>query len=51
MIKYCIDQYWNLLQKKDNWYIVFPALFIQAPGFSNIQKKHVNDINQFKTIF
>ena len=48
--KYCIDQYWKLLQKKDNWYIVFPSLFIQSPGFSSIQKKHTDYRNCFKQI-
>jgi glycosyl transferase family 25 len=42
MEKYCIDQYWKLLQKKDNWYIVHPALCIQAAGFSSICNQEVD---------
>ena len=48
--KYCVDQYWKLLQKKDNWYIVFPPLIIQAPGYSFIRKKYVDTTNLFKKI-
>ena len=36
------------LQAADNWFIVAPPLMIQAPGFSNIEKKHV-DYNGFFT--
>ena len=34
--KYCLDQYWKILQKKDKWYIVNPALMIQRPSKSSI---------------
>jgi len=34
--KYCLDQYWKILQKKDKWYIVNPALMIQSPSKSSI---------------
>jgi glycosyl transferase family 25 len=34
--KYCVDQYWKLLQSRDNWYIVNPALMIQRPSKSSI---------------
>jgi glycosyl transferase family 25 len=34
--KYCVDQYWKILQKKDKWYIVNPALMIQRPSMSSI---------------
>lgn len=34
--KYCVDQYWKILQKKDKWYIVNPALMIQRPSNSSI---------------
>jgi glycosyl transferase family 25 len=29
------DQYWKLLQKKDNWYIVVPCIATQHSGFSD----------------
>jgi glycosyl transferase family 25 len=42
MEKYCLDQYWKLLQKKDNWFIVHPALCIQSAGFSSICNQEVD---------
>ena len=45
--KYAIDMYWQLLQKKDNWYIVYPSLFIQTPGYSSI----CNGYRDYKKIF
>ena len=47
--KYAIDQYWKLLQQKDNWYIVNPALMIQRPSYSNILKRNVNYTQYFNT--
>jgi len=47
--KYAIDQYWRILQQKDNWYIVNPALMVQRPSYSNILKKNVNYIKYFNT--
>lgn len=35
--KYCIDQYWKILMKIHNWYIVNPALMIQRPSESDIE--------------
>jgi len=49
MEKYCLDQYWKLLQKKDNWYIVHPALCIQASGFSSICNQEVDYEKYFNT--
>jgi glycosyl transferase family 25 len=40
--KYALDEYWGILQKEDNWYVVSPALTIQSAGFSNIQNRKVN---------
>lgn len=45
--KYCIDQYWKLLQKKDNWYIVNPALMIQRPSKSSITNQEVDYTSYF----
>ena len=39
---YALDEYWGVLQKNDNWYVVTPALSIQSAGFSNIQNRKVN---------
>jgi glycosyl transferase family 25 len=38
--QYAIDQYWKILQKNDNWYLVNPALMIQLPSYSSINKKY-----------
>lgn len=40
--KYALDQNWKKLQLKDNWYVVNPALAIQKPSYSYIEKKEVN---------
>lgn len=34
--KYNLDEYWKKLQKKDNWYIVYPILSIQRDGYSDV---------------
>ncbi len=47
--KYALDQYWRILQKKDNWYIVNPALMIQRPSYSNILKINVDYKQYFNT--
>ena len=45
-----IDQYWKLLQNKDNWYIVVPGLSFQRNGYSDISKTNITDWNKlFKT--
>jgi len=36
------DRFWNRIQQKDNWYIVFPNIAIQRPSFSDIEKANVN---------
>ena len=38
-IKYSLDISWHELQYKDNWKIVYPPIFIQKMGKSDIQKK------------
>jgi hypothetical protein len=38
-----IDQYWKLLQNKDNWYIVVPGLSFQRNGYSDISKINITD--------
>ena len=39
---YIIDQYWQRLQQKDNWFIVNPALIIQRPSTSSISNTFVD---------
>ena len=45
--KYALDQYWKVLQKTDNWFII-PELIIQRPGFSTIENKYVDYTNYYK---
>ncbi len=39
---YALDQYWKILQKKDNWYLIIPTNIIQKPEYSDIEKKLVD---------
>jgi glycosyl transferase family 25 len=39
---YALDQYWKILQKKNNWYLIIPTNIIQKPEFSNIEKRIVD---------
>lgn len=45
--KYCLDQYWKVLQKKDNWFVVSPPLCVQRKSFSSICGVEVNYRNHF----
>lgn len=45
--KYMQDVTWKELQWKDNWYIVYPPLFVQKEGHSNIGNKIVNHEKYF----
>ena len=39
---YAIDQYWSLLQTKDNWNLLTPLTVIQRPDISDIEKRVIN---------
>jgi len=39
---YNIDEYWQKLQNKDNWYIVVPSICIQKSGYSDCMKAMAN---------
>ena len=41
---YALDMYWKNLQLKDNWYLICPLTVVQAPGYSDIEKRQVNYI-------
>lgn len=45
--KFCVDQHWKMLQKRDNWYIVNPALMIQRPSKSSIIGAEVDYTSYF----
>jgi hypothetical protein len=37
-----IDKYWQILQNKDNWYMLIPPTIIQKEDYSDIEKKVTN---------
>jgi len=39
---HAIDMYWKQLQSRDTWYIVFPSLVYQIPGYSDIENTRVD---------
>lgn len=57
---HAIDVYFNSLQKKDNWYLIYTALCVQRPSYSNIDSDYrdylhlygyVNFTNRISQIF
>jgi hypothetical protein len=44
LIYYTIDQYWKILQNKDNWYLLTPLTVVQRPDISDIEKQQTNYI-------
>jgi glycosyl transferase family 25 len=47
---YCVDRYWNKLQKVSNWYITNPSIGYQRRGMSNILNTVCDNIQFDKTI-
>lgn len=39
---YAIDMYWKRLQQIDHWYALTPLTVTQMPGYSDIERKHVD---------
>ena len=39
---YAIDIYWKLLQKIDNWYLLYPLTVTQYENYSDIECKNTN---------
>jgi GR25 family glycosyltransferase involved in LPS biosynthesis len=39
---FAIDKYWLTLQKKDNWFVIYPLMVTQKKGYSDIEKKVVD---------
>ena len=37
----CLDIYWKKLQHSSNWYVLYPKLGYQRPGYSDIEKRNV----------
>jgi len=45
--QFAIDIYWNRLIQSDNWGIIRPSLVVQRPGYSDIEKRHVDYLSVF----
>jgi GR25 family glycosyltransferase involved in LPS biosynthesis len=41
-LSFKIDKYWQILQNKDNWYMIIPPTIIQKEDYSDIEKKVTN---------
>jgi GR25 family glycosyltransferase involved in LPS biosynthesis len=39
---YALDQYWGLLQKQDNWFLLTPLTIIQRADTSDIEKRYID---------
>ena len=39
---YAIDKHWIQLQKKNDWYLIYPLLVSQIAGYSDIEKREIN---------
>lgn len=37
-----LDVQWLSIQKRDNWYALYPPMGVQMPGFSDIEQKETN---------
>ena len=48
--KYALDQYWKILQNKDNFILITPVEVVQREGYSDIEKINANYIGQMKNI-
>lgn len=45
---YALDQWWKRLQPTGLWYIVRPNMATQRPGYSDIEKHHVDYTSGFR---
>lgn len=43
---FSLDQYWKILQKKDNWYLIIPMSVVQREDYSDIERRNVNYTNE-----
>jgi glycosyl transferase family 25 len=39
---YAVDKYWQMLQLKDNWFLITPLTVIQREDYSDIEQKRTN---------
>jgi len=47
---YCIDMYWKRLQPESKWFIFYPKIGKQRPGYSDIEKRVVDYRNENRDI-
>ena len=47
---YALDQYWKILQKKDNFILITPIKVVQRESYSDIEGKNVNYVDMMKYI-
>ena len=47
---YALDQYWKILQKKDNFILITPLKVVQRESYSDIERKNVNYVDMMKNI-
>jgi glycosyl transferase family 25 len=40
--QFAIDQYWNKLQQKDNWFMITPFTVVQSYSYSDIENRWVS---------
>jgi len=40
--QFTIDQFWKPLMLVDQWFVIYPCLIIQKPGYSYIEKRDVD---------
>jgi glycosyl transferase family 25 len=48
--EYSLDNHNKILQARDNWYRVIPALMIQRPGFSDIRQQYEDYSRNFDEV-
>jgi GR25 family glycosyltransferase involved in LPS biosynthesis len=48
--KYALDQYWKILQKKDNFILITPINVVQKESYSDIERTNVNYVDMMKNI-
>jgi glycosyl transferase family 25 len=40
--KYSVDRHWNVLQKKDTWFITYPSTCKQIPGYTDLGQRFID---------
>jgi hypothetical protein len=44
---YSVDQCWKPIQRRDNWFIIYPCMSIQLPNYSDILHTQVDYTKYF----